>query len=132
MKLFKKLAMFTMAIALTFSVGGLVACGGNTDSTGSSTEQPAAVSAYKFKVVKADGTAVAGVQVQLCKGSDFCAMPKMTGADGTVSYDFPNGNADIYDIHVWDASMANEYTVSGTATTSANYNGAEIVITIAD
>ena len=131
MKLFKKIAMFTMAIALTFGVGGLVACGGNTDSTGSSTEQPAAVSAYKFKVVKTDGTAVAGVQVQLCKGTDFCAMPKMTGADGTVSYDFPNGNADEYDIHVWDATMSTEYNV-GHPKTSANYDGAEIVITIAD
>lgn len=133
MKFFKKLAILTMAIALTFSVGGLVACdNGETSTPSSSTEQPAAVSAYKFKVVNADGSAAADVQVQLCKGEDFCAMPVMTDANGVVEYPFPNGTADAYSIHVWDKEMANEYTISSNALTSADYNGGEIVITLAN
>ena len=132
MKLFKKLAMLTMALALTFSVGALAACGGNEDSGSSTSSEQTAVTSYKFKVVKADGTAAAGVQVQLCKGTDFCAMPVMTDANGVADYAFPNSQADAYSIHVWDAAMANEYTVTGTATTSADYDGSEIVVTIAE
>lgn len=133
MKLFKKIAMLTMALALTFSVGALAACDGNGESStpDSSTEQPAAAS-YKFKVVNANGEAVSGVQIQLCKGEDFCAMPVMTDANGKADYAFPNSQADAYSIHVWDAAMQNEYTISGNAVTSADYDGAEIVITIAE
>lgn len=133
MKLFKKIAMLTMALALTFSVGALAACGGNGESStpDSSTEQPA-VSSYKFKVVNASGEAVSGVQVQLCKGTAFCAMPVMTDDNGVADYAFPEGLADAYSIHVWDAAMAVEYTVTGTATTSADYDGSEIVVTIAE
>ena len=40
---------------------------------------------YKVKVVDAEGNAIAGVWVMICKG-DMCSMPVETGADGYAKF----------------------------------------------
>ena len=40
---------------------------------------------YKVKVVDADGNAIAGVWIMVCKG-DMCSMPVETGADGYAKF----------------------------------------------
>ena len=112
MKLFKSLAIFTMALGFCFAAG---ACGGDTDSTSSTPSNSSTQSsveqttdAYVFTVLNADGSAAQGVNVQLCVlgNSAACFMPVATDANGKVSYNpmgFPG--AGEYEIHLFDLSM---------------------------
>ena len=133
MKFFKKLAILTMAIALTFSVGGLVACdNGETSTPSSSTEQPAAKEGYKFKIVDKDGKPVEGVYVQLCNA--MCTFSEATNANGEVVYGGTEGELE-YEIHVYRETPfmnpeAQPLEFNGAAKTPATYGDDTIVLTL--
>jgi len=122
----KKLIMILLALCLCMS---FVACNesgevttepdNNTEaptSSGETTEdateadgtdevtEPAATG-YKVTVTDKDGNPIAGVQIQMCD-SKGCRMPKGTGADGTVTFDF-----DTSDFHVLIAAAVEGYVV---------------------
>lgn len=134
MKLFKKIAMLTMALALTLSVGALAACGGNGESStpSSSTEQPAAKEGYKFKVVDKNGKPVEGVYVQLCNA--MCTFSEATNANGEVVYGGTEGELE-YEIHVYRETPfmnpeAQPLEFNGAAKTPATYGDDTIVLTL--
>lgn len=124
-------------LVLCLTVGALVACGGDTATetgtgadtnaatesateadTGSVTETDteAAVNTYLFTVVLGDTDRPAeGVQVQLCRGEDFCLMPSATDADGKVSYSLGNNEYGVYDVHIMEDSLPEGYTFDNTA-----------------
>ncbi len=132
MKLFKKLAVVAMAITLCFGAGAtLASCGGNG---GSSTSSEATVaSGYKFKVVKADGSAAVSYMVLLCQG-DACGVPQMTDANGvaTVASNFLPGDksAAEYDIHVMAPGSSDYLEHEGLEKTPAEFSNDEIVLTL--
>ncbi len=74
-----------------------------TDASDVTTEP--AFSGYKVTVTDKDGNPIAGVQIQMCD-SVGCRMPKGTGADGTVTFDF-----DTSDFHVLIAAPVDGYVV---------------------
>lgn len=104
-KLFKVLTAAVVAIMLIACVGVLAACNDNndnsnaTDNGNNGTVEENYV--YKFTVKDADGNPIEGIQVQLCKGSDFCLMPVSTDANGVATFDSDDiETPDVYDIHV--------------------------------
>lgn len=128
MKNFRKLATLALSLVIAFSFGAFTACGGGDDSFSSSSQTEAAT-AYKFKVLNADTTPAVGFAVQLCQ-DDACFAPKFADSEGLVTYAFPNNQAGEYSVHVWSSDMETEYTFEGTATTSLDYDGSVITLTI--
>ena len=128
MRKIKKLATLALSLVIAFGFGAFTACGGG-DDTSSSSSQTEAATAYKFQVLNADTTPAVGVAVQLCQ-DDACFAPAFANAEGIVTYNFPNNQAGEYSVHVWSSDMATEYTFEGSATTSANYDGSVITLTI--
>ena len=103
MKLFKKIAMVTMALMLSFGTGAMISACGGDNGNGTSSEQTE--NAYIFTVLNADGTAAVGVNVQLCAlgNASVCYMPVATDANGKANYapmGFPG--AGEYEIHLLD------------------------------
>ena len=74
------------------------------EGTDAGTEAPA-FDGYKVTVTDKDGNPIAGVNIQMCD-SKGCRMPKGTGADGTVTFDF-----DTSDFHVLIAAAVEGYVV---------------------
>ena len=73
------------------------------DTTAAETE--AAFAGYKVTVTDKDGNPIAGVQVQMCD-SKGCRLPKATGADGVVTFDFETS-----DFHGLIAAPVDGYAV---------------------
>ncbi|MDD6240937.1 MAG: hypothetical protein PUA93_05105 [Eubacteriales bacterium] len=114
---------------LFFSVLTLLAsCGGNNSSSVKpSTEKPSVSSkassspkestgsvpssTYTTKVLKPDGTPLAGTQVQWCSGT-FCMTPVMTDSEGVASRVLEDGKE--YFVHL--PSLSEEYTYDGNTT----------------
>ncbi len=120
MKFFKKLATFTMALALCVGIGAAAACGGEKDD---------ADKGYTFKVLNADGTPAVGYSVQLCtKDGVSCYQLVSIDEDGIIFYKLEDTSVD-YEIHILDANqeLVDEFT--GIKTVTANYEH-EIVITL--
>ncbi len=142
MKKMIKLATLCMALVLSFGLSVFTACNNNgnnsspaessspSSSESSSTGENDNVTAYSFKLVDANGAALNGYAIQLCKGTDACFRPSYTDASGMASYNFPNATQDAYDIHVWNADMTQEYNYNGDHTTPAEYDGTTIVLTL--
>ena len=81
--------------------------GESTDSQsgeGESTTE-AAASGYKVTVTDAEGNPIANVPVQMCDSAG-CKLPKPTGADGTVTF-----NYEPSDFHVIIAGAVEGYVV---------------------
>lgn len=139
MKLIKKLALLCASLSLCAGVCAMTACelslGGNTDSstapatssTETSSQAPATASAFKFKVVKADGTPATNVSVQLCI-ADTCYAPVKTDANGEVSYTSPAGEV-VHEIHILDENNE-QVEFEGATETGATYNTEAIVLTL--
>ncbi len=68
-------------------------------------ETEAAFAGYKVTVTDKDGNPIAGVMIQMCD-SVGCRMPKATGADGVVTFDFETS-----DFHVLIAAPVDGYAV---------------------
>lgn len=120
----KRLVMILLALCLCMS---FVACneGGevttepdngteapaiSNDATEEETDAPEVTTApaaagYKVTVTDKDGNPIAGVQIQMCD-SKGCRMPKGTGEDGTVTFDFETS-----DFHVLIAAPVDGYVV---------------------
>lgn len=128
MKKIRKLATLALSLVIALGFGAFAACGGGEDSSSSSSQTQTATS-YKFKVLNADTTPAAGVAIQLCK-DDACFAPSFADGEGNVTYAFPNNQAGEYSVHVWSSDMETEYTFEGTATTSLDYDGSVITLTI--
>ncbi len=127
----KRLIMILLALCIVMSACvSLMACVGigdeSANSSDSSTEAPTvsgeptaevteastsdevtepAATGYKVTVTDKDGNPIAGVQIQMCD-SKGCRMPKGTGADGTVTFDFETS-----DFHVLIAAAVDGYVV---------------------
>ncbi len=112
-KFFKILTTLLVVIALVACIGVFAACNDNTDTNpdnngttnnGGNNGETEGEYTYKFTVVDANGNAVEGVRVQLCKGESLCKQPRPTNADGVVKFyadeEMNNVPADVYDIHV--------------------------------
>lgn len=116
-KFFKILTTLLVVIALVACIGVFAACNDNTDTNpdnngttnndgnnDGNNGEPEGEYTYKFTVVDANGNAVEGVRVQLCKGESLCKQPRPTNADGVVKFyadeEMNNVLADVYDIHV--------------------------------
>ena len=133
MKLFKKLAMVTMALILSLGAGAMItSCGGDTDNTSTNSSVEQTTEGYTFIVLNVDGSAAANVNVQLCTlnpdGSlGACFMPVATDANGKAIYSAVPG-AGEYEIHLFDASMVNALEFTGDTTTPAAYS--EITLTL--
>ncbi len=120
----KKLIIILLALCMCMS---FVACNGESEIT---TEKPegteaptqnaevttevpntdeeteaVVVKGYKVTVTDADGNPIAGVQIQMCD-SVGCRLPKETGADGSVAFDY-----DESDFHVLIAAAVEGYVV---------------------
>lgn len=87
-----------------------------TDSSEETTE--AAIDGYKVTVVDENGTPLAGVYVQFCRG-DLCMAPYPTDENGVIIYDYAD---DDYTVKAIDydfvyESLEPEYTLNkGTKT----------------
>ena len=125
----KKQIVFLFFSALTL----LASCGGNNSSSVKpSTEKPSVSSkasstpkastpeestsslpssTYTTKVLKPDGTPLAGTQVQWCSGT-FCMTPVMTDSEGVASRVLEDGKE--YFVHL--PSLSEEYTYDGNTT----------------
>ncbi len=131
MKLFKKLAILTMALTLCVGVSSTaIACGGE--------EKPAVVNpvngtTYNFKVVHDDGTAATGYSVQLCTiDNTRCLEPVAVGTDGKVAYNVPDTTIDFV-LHINDKNNTplTALQVQAPALPSAStYDGSVITITL--
>ncbi len=112
MKIFKKLAVLSMALLFAFGLGAMTACdGGDTSSSASNSEAGKTYTCYEFTVLDKDGNKVAdgAYQVQLCNvnadGSlGSCLMP-IAVASGVCEYTAVT-EAGIYEAHVLDANFA--------------------------
>ena len=111
MKIFKKLAVLSMALLFAFGLGAMTACdGGESSSSTSTSEAGKTYTCYEFTVLDKDGNKVAdGYQVQLCivnaDGSlGSCLMP-IAVASGVCEYTAVT-EAGVYEAHVLDASFA--------------------------
>ena len=129
MKLFKKIAMVTMALMLSFGAGAMISACGGDNGNGTSSEQTA--NAYTFIVLNADGTAAVGVNVQLCVlgNSAACFMPVAADANGKVVYSpagFPG--AGEYEIHLLSADYSTSLEFDGPVSTPTIYS--EITLTL--
>ena len=76
------------------------------DAETTAAETEAAFNGYKVTVTDKDGNPIAGVQIQMCD-SKGCRMPKGTGADGTVTFDYETS-----DFHVLIAAEVEGYVVN--------------------
>ena len=76
------------------------------DAEGKLTITLTVLAPYVIKVVDQDGNAIAGVRVQMCDAGGSCRMPTTTGADGTASYPFENG-----DFHAQLTTLPEGYSV---------------------
>ena len=135
----KRIIMILLALAMVMS---FVACneGGEvtteapeTTATPTVTEAPAETTAaeteaaftgYKVTVTDKDGNPIAGVQIQMCD-SKGCRMPKGTGADGTVTFDY-----DTSDFHVLIAAEVEGYAVDTTEEYWFENGGKELTIVL--
>ena len=135
----KRIIMILLALAMVMS---FVACneGGEvtteapeTTATPTETEAPAETTAaeteaaftgYKVTVTDKDGNPIAGVQIQMCD-SKGCRMPKGTGADGTVTFDY-----DTSDFHVLIAAEVEGYAVDTTEEYWFENGGKELTIVL--
>ena len=135
----KRIIMILLALAMVMS---FVACneGGEvtteapeTTVTPTETEAPAETTAaeteaaftgYKVTVTDKDGNPIAGVQIQMCD-SKGCRMPKGTGADGTVTFDY-----DTSDFHVLIAAEVEGYAVDTTEEYWFENGGKELTIVL--
>ena len=137
----KRIIMILLAITLMMS---FVACneGGEvtteaTETTAAPTvteevaveettaaETEAAFSGYKVTVTDKDGNPIAGVQIQMCD-SKGCRMPKGTGADGTVTFDY-----EASDYHVLIAAEVEGYVVDTTEEYWFENGGKELTIVL--
>lgn len=126
----KKITKLTaLLLALCLCALALCACGGNKETTAAetpattttpeqnspseptqgATSAPTEKSAYSFRVVDEEGKPVEGVQVQVCKGDDFCLMPAKSDAQGMVEYDVTEYGYDVYDVHILKNSIPAGY-----------------------
>ncbi len=118
MKNFTK--MIAMVMALCLIAVGFAACTPNdgessTDTTAAPTTTKAEVIAYYFTVVLADTKEpVADVQVNVCKGADFCLLPMATDAAGKVTYDYITEYG-VYDIHIDAETIPEGYSFDNDA-----------------
>ncbi len=99
MKLFKKLAALCLSLTMCLGLGAtFAACDGDDTNSSSSVQEEIA---YKFKVLKADGSAAVGYRVLLCEGT-LCYGPAVVAdSNGIALYlvsKLPAPKA--YDIHV--------------------------------
>ena len=92
------------------------------DTTVAETE--AAFAGYKVTVTDKDGNPIAGVQIQMCD-SKGCRMPKGTGADGVVTFDFETS-----DFHVLIAAPVDGYAVDTTEEYWFENGGKELTIVL--
>ena len=94
------------------------------DAETTAAETEAAFNGYKVTVTDKDGNPIAGVQIQMCD-SKGCRMPKGTGADGTVTFDF-----DTSDFHVLIAAEVEGYAVDTTEEYWFENGGKELTIVL--
>ena len=89
-------------------------------------EEPAEQVTFKLTgtVTDKDGNPIAGVQIQMCD-SKGCRMPKGTGADGTVTFDY-----DTSDFHVLIAAEVEGYAVDTTEEYWFENGGKELTIVL--
>lgn len=96
---------FALFLAVCLLASALVAC----DSSSKDPE-------YTFRVVLGDTSQPAvGVQVQLCKGDDFCMMPVGTDSEGKAVYALGENGYDVYDVHIIEGSLPEGYTFDNTS-----------------
>lgn len=76
------------------------------DENGNLTITVKKLAPFVIKVVDQDGNALAGVKVQMCDAGGSCRIPVTTGADGTASYPFENG-----DFHAQLTTLPEGYSV---------------------
>lgn len=95
---------------------------GAADTTAAETEP--AFAGYTVTVTDKDGNPIAGVQVQMCD-SKGCRLPKATGADGTVKFDFETS-----DFHVLIAAPVEGYAVDTTEEYWFENGGKELTIVL--
>ncbi len=136
----KKIIMILLALTLMMS---FVACneGGEvtteapeTTAAPTVTDEPTAeategetepaFTGYKVTVTDKDGNPIEGVQIQMCD-SKGCRMPKGTGADGTVTFDF-----DTSDFHVLIAAPVDGYAVDTNEEYFFENGGKELTIVL--
>ena len=137
----KRIIMIALALVLCLS---FVACNeepaettageNNTTEAPAVTDEPtaeateaqteAAFNGYKVTVTDKDGNPIAGVQVQMCD-SKGCRLPKATGADGTVKFDFETS-----DFHVLIAAPVEGYAVDTTEEYWFENGGKELTIVL--
>ena len=84
----------------------------------------AAFAGYKVTVTDKDGNPIAGVQIQMCD-SKGCRMPKGTGEDGTVTFDYETS-----DFHVLIAAPVDGYAVDTTEEYFFENGGKELTIVL--
>ncbi len=117
MKLIKKLALVCMSLTLCAGVCAMTACFGDDSSSSSTTssvetssEATATATAYKFKVVKADGSPAVGYRVLICIANGACNPPVATDENGEATV-VPTalGGAGTYEIHVMDDQGNSDY-----------------------
>ena len=92
------------------------------DTTAAETEP--AFAGYVVTVTDKDGNPIAGVQVQMCD-SKGCRLPKATGEDGTVKFDF-----EASDFHVLIAAEVEGYVVDTTEEYWFENGGKELTIVL--
>lgn len=123
-KLFKVLTAAVVAIMLIACVGVLAACndnGNNNDNNNGNNGTVEENYVYKFTVKDANGNPIEGIQVQLCKGSDFCLTPVSTDANGVATFDSEFITPDVYDIHVLNDGYAFDNDAHKTSATQKDY-----------
>lgn len=97
--------------------------GASVDET-TAAETEAAFAGYKVTVTDKDGNPIEGVQIQMCD-SKGCRMPKGTGADGVVTFDFETS-----DFHVLIAADVEGYAVDTTEEYFFENGGKELTIVL--
>lgn len=134
MKFFKKMAIACLTLTMFAGLASFAACGGNTDNSSNSSNEsstPAEAEAYKFKIVKADGTPAVGYVVKLCITT--CTFSSPADENGEISYAGTEGEGE-YEIHVFTGNpMLGEATsveFTGATKTPAKYSNDVITLTL--
>ena len=135
MKFFKKMAIACLTLTMLAGLASFAACGGdNNNANGNNSSEsstPAEAEAYKFKIVKADGTPAVGYVVELCITE--CTFSSPADANGEISYAGTEGEGE-YEIHVFTGNpMLGEATsveFTGATKTPAKYSNDVIVLTL--
>ena len=94
------------------------------DAETTAAETEVAFNGYKVTVTDKDGNPIAGVQIQMCD-SKGCRLPKATGADGVVKFDY-----DTSDFHVLIAAAVEGYVVDTTEEYFFENGGKELTIVL--